>query len=67
MFMNLFQDPNSFSSLNFFDEAINWDALSDELENYNWSSEFRSGINTPEMMERFTSVCLDIASNWVPA
>ena len=54
-----------FNSLNFFDEDINWDALSDDLSEYNWSREFR-GLSTTEMMDRFLSVCLDIVKKWVP-
>lgn len=60
------EDSHSFSSLNFFDEAINWNNLSSELSNYDWSRELR-GLSPSGMMERFTSVCLDICTNWVPA
>ena len=59
------ENSKSFSSLNFFDDTINWDSLSTELGNHNWSREFR-GLSASKMMERFTSVCLEIASNWVP-
>ena len=55
----------SLSSLNFFDEDIEWNALSDDLSGYNWSREFR-GLNTSEMMDRFITVCLDITRKWVP-
>jgi len=58
--------PTSFRSLNFFDEDIKWDALSDDLSEYNWSREFR-GLSTAEMMDRFITVCLDITRKWVPS
>ena len=57
---------SSFSSLNFFDDDIEWDALSEDLGEYDWSREFR-GLRPTEMMERFKSVCLDIAKKWVPS
>ena len=56
----------SFRSLNFFDESINWESLTDELANYDWCNEFRKRDVT-EMMTSFSSVCLDISSKWVPS
>ena len=59
------QDCKSFRSLNFFSESINWDALSEELKNNNWTkSQCRQ--SPTEMMEFFSSQCLEIASKWVP-
>ena len=55
----------SFHHLNFFDDTVNWDSLCDELSQYNWTREFR-GMDTTSMMNRFTSVCLQIAQKWVP-
>ena len=58
-------DIPGFNELNFFDEAIDWNNLIDNLEDYNWTTEFR-GMDTNGMMERFTSVCLDVSRKWVP-
>ena len=55
----------SFHHLNFFDDTVNWDSLCDELSHYDWSGEFR-GMDTTGMMNRSTSVCLQIAPKWVP-
>ena len=54
-----------FGSLNFFDESTNWEALEEDLTNYDWLQEFR-GQDTSEMMQRFLSVTLSIARKWVP-
>ena len=56
---------HSFSSLNFFEESINWDSLNSDLALYEWTREFR-GSSPSEMMERFKSVCLDICTERVP-
>ena len=58
-------EATGFNRLNFFDETIDWKSLDEELNNYNWSSEFR-GMDAAGMMERFTTVCLSIAEKWVP-
>ena len=58
-------ETTGFSKLNFFDETIDWESLTDELSDYNWSREFR-GMDTSGMMDRFTSVCHNIAQKWVP-
>ena len=60
---NTDEEP-SFHHLNFFDDTVDWDSLSAELSQYNWSREFR-GMDTTGMMDRFTSVCLQIAPKWV--
>ena len=54
-----------FNKLNFFDESIDWESLEDELQNYNWNSEF-GGMDVAGMMDRFTSVCLSITQKYVP-
>ena len=54
-----------FGLLNFFDDLTNWEALEEDLTNHNWRQEFR-GLDTSEMLERFTSVALSIAQKWVP-
>ena len=59
------EECKSFRSLNFFNETINWDALSEELDNHNWQLEFRK-LSPTEMMTSFSSVCLDISSKWIP-
>ena len=59
------EECKSFRSLNFFNETINWDALSKELDNHNWQLEFRK-LSPTEMMTSFSSVCLDISSKWIP-
>ena len=59
------EDCRSFRSLNFLNENINWDALSQELGNHDWQLEFRKQSPT-EMMTSFSSVCLDISSKWIP-
>ena len=56
---------HSFNSLNFFDDSIDWNTLNSELVNYPWSREFRQS-NPSEMMDKFSSVCLDICSDLVP-
>ena len=55
----------SFNRLNFFDESVDWESLNRELEDYNWSIEFRN-MDATSMMERFHAVCLSIAEKWVP-
>ena len=55
----------SFSQLNFFDDSIDWNGMENDLQNHNWSREFR-GLNTTTMMEHFNSVCYSIASKWIP-
>lgn len=59
------EDCRSFRSLNFLNENINWDALSQELGNHDWQLEFRKQ-SSAEMMTSFSSVCLDISSKWIP-
>ena len=59
------EECKSFRSLNFLSESINWDSLSDEIENHNWQLELRK-LNVSEMMTRFSSVCFEISSKWVP-
>ena len=60
------ENSHSFSSLNFFNDSIDWNSLATELSDYDWPREFR-GLNASSMMERFNSVCLDICSTWIPA
>ena len=57
---------SGFYNLNFFSDDTQWESLEDDLSSYNWNQEFR-GLDTAEMMTRFTSVCLSIAQKWVPA
>ena len=59
------EGPSGFSTLNFFDESINWDMMYSELYDYNWYQDFR-GMDTTGMMHRFTAICLEIAQKYVP-
>ena len=59
------ETSNSFNSLNFFEESIDWQSLSVDIDKYDWTREF-SGLSTTEMMDRFISICLEISSKWVP-
>ena len=60
------QKVSGFNMLNFFSEDTQWESLEEDLKSYNWNQEFR-GLDTADMMNRFISVCLDIAQKWVPS
>ena len=55
----------SFFDLNFFSDEINWSQFNEELLSYNWIQEFK-GSNANDMLKRFVSVCLSIATDLVP-
>ena len=56
----------SFFGLNFFSNEINWPRFNSELTSCNWIQEFK-GCNANEMLNKFSRVCLEIATELVPA
>ena len=59
-------EHKSFRSLNFFNESVDWQALTEELQSTNWFGELHDP-STSDMLKDFTSVCLNTATKWVPA
>lgn len=58
------EQTRTFENLNFFSEEVNWAALEDSLSKHDW--EFQDQ-NMNEMLDHFLDVCLDAASQFVPA
>ena len=54
-----------FGDLNFFSEKVNWCTLENELGKRMRCLDSR-GLNSSEMMEKFSSTCLDVAREFVP-
>ena len=57
--------PLGFQHLNFFSEDARWDSLMLALSEYDWTQELR-GLDTKEMVSKFTSICLSISKMLVP-
>ena len=58
-------DNASFFDLNFFSDDIDWTGLNATLEDYDWSLDFK-GLNPNDMFNKFFSVCLSVATDYVP-
>ena len=52
-------------SLNFFSNDINWDIISHDLENVNWTDEFND-LLPDEMLDRFMQILIGICTKHVP-
>ena len=50
---------------NFFDDTVDWDAVSAEFDCYNWEDEFGE-LNVDNMVERFMEICENVCSNHIP-
>ena len=55
----------SFFSLNFFSDKVDWQLFNQELEDINWTMEFRR-LNADAMFNKFLSICYNIANELVP-
>ena len=58
-------DNASFFDLNFFSDDIDWTGLNATLKDYDWSLDFK-GLNPNDMFNKFLSVCLSVAAEYVP-
>jgi len=56
---------NTFDSLNFFSEDVNWDGIRMELQAHDWSSEF-SQLNAADRLDHFIHTCETIGSAHAP-
>ena len=55
----------NFNQLNFFSEKIDWKRMNEELQEVQWTREFR-GLSPEEMLTRFYDNCLLICGKFVP-
>ena len=58
-------NDDSFRSLNFFSERVNWEGINQELSNVNWDNIFSSG-NLELDYKKFTETLFDICVSNVP-
>ena len=56
----------SFRALNFFEESIDWNELTEYLLNVDWKNELRK-CDESEMLNCFYSICLEAAKRFVPS
>ena len=56
---------HSLRSLNFFDKNVNWERISQEIENINWDEKF-NGSDINEIYNQFCSELLNISEKYVP-
>jgi len=55
----------SFESLNFFSEDINWDEMNSKLSEHPWEDEL-SHLDHPAMITKFIDICYQICKKYVP-
>ena len=51
--------------LNFFDETIIWDDVTNKLMSYNWAAEFE-GLGPNEMLSHFMAIITDCCQTYIP-
>ena len=56
----------SFRALNFFEESIDWNELTEYLLNVDWKNELRK-FDESEMLNCFYSICLEAVKRFVPS
>lgn len=56
---------NTFESLNFFSDDVDWDQLSNELQRVDWSTEF-DGKDPDEQFNHLIDVCQNVSKQHVP-
>ena len=55
----------NFNQFNFFSEKINWKAVNEELQMFNWRREFR-GLPPEEMLSRLFYNCFSVCEKYIP-
>ena len=62
---NVNQDDESFRSLNFHDNTVNWEKISGSIQNIDWISKF-AGKSGSQIYDIFMQLLYEICSNEVP-
>ena len=57
---------NTFASLNFFSEDVNWDQIKHDLQCVDWEAEFSIANDPANKIDIFTKLCEDIAVKHTP-
>ena len=57
---------NTFASLNFFSEDVNWDQIKHDLQCVDWEAKFSIANDLVNKIDIFTKLCKDIAVKHTP-
>ena len=63
--VNRKQPKAPLSSLNFYDDTINWHELNGELSAVNWTTEFKN-LNVNQILDKLLRICHEVAQKYVP-